>query len=167
MITMKVNQHDSVLEFYDTNGKSILKNNPIEHSFFDAKFNKKRVIKLREGLLHEDYCISEADTIYNYIQFDESFYTRLNQFYSYLEQQVVYPQNALKKGIKANVKVSIVIDRQGSITQITAMSKHEWGFEESLMRALKDKKQFGFILYKDRPVKLYLEIPFAFKIVKK
>jgi hypothetical protein len=84
-----------------------------------------------------------------------------------LEQQVVYPKNALKKGIQAQVKISMVIDKKGVITQITSLTKHEWGFEESLIKTISDKKQFGFVLYHNKPVKYYLEIPFAFVIKKR
>ena len=121
---------------------------------------------MQEKVLIEDYCVSEADTIYNYFQHNEEFDLRLKQFYTYLEQNVIYPKNALKKGIQAHVKVSLIIDSNGSITNIYPLTKHEWGFEETLMRTIKDKKQFGFVMYKNKPIKHYIEIPFGFKIVK-
>jgi hypothetical protein len=34
------------------------------------------------------------------------------------------------------------------------------------MKTIKDKKQFGFVMYKNKPIKHYIEIPFGFKIVK-
>jgi outer membrane biosynthesis protein TonB len=88
-------------------------------------------------------------------------------FYSYLEQNVIYPKNALKKGVQAHVKVSLIIDANGSITNVFPLSKHEWGFEETLIRTIKEKKQFGFVMHNKKPVQLYLEIPFIFKIQKK
>jgi len=167
MITTAVNDIDSVLVLNDENGKNILKNETVIHTFFDKKFGKKRLIKIDEKTLIEDYCVSEADTIYNYFQNADEFNLRLKQFYAYLEQNVIYPKNALKKGIQANVKVSLIIDSNGSITNVYPLTKHEWGFEEPLIRTIKEKKQFGFVMYKNKPIKHYIEIPFAFRIVKK
>lgn len=166
MITTEVYDIDSVLVLYDENGKNLLKGETVMHTFFDDKFGKKRSLKIDKKVLIEDYCISEADTIYNYFQHSEAFDLRLKQFYTYLEQNVIYPKNALKKGIQANVKVSLIIDSNGGITNIYPLTKHEWGFEETLIRTIKDKKQFGFVMYKNKPIKHYIEIPFAFKIVK-
>jgi hypothetical protein len=165
MITTEVNNSDSVIAMYDQNGKSILTNNPIFHSFFDTKFGKKRFIKVEKRKFMEDYCVSESDTIYNYFPHDEHFENRLQSFYKYLEQNVIYPKNALKKGIQANIKISIIIDANGSITNVFPLTKHEWGFEETLIRTIKEKKQFGFVMYQNKPIKHYIEIPFAFKIV--
>lgn len=167
MITIDVNEKDSVIAIVDENNRNLIYQGTLEYKFFDAKFNKKRIIKIVNNVLMEDYFVSESDTIYSYFQYDKNFKTKLNQFYNYLEQNVTYPTNALKKGIQAQVKISCVIDEKGAITQIVPLTKHEWGFEESLMRTLKDKKQYGFIMYKDKPVKLYMEIPFAFVIKKK
>jgi hypothetical protein len=167
MITVKINQNDSVLAMYDLVGKNILSKNEVNHIFFDKKFGKKRTILVHQRKLIEDYCVLESDTVFNYFVHDETFDLRLQQFYHYLEQNVVYPKNALKKGVEALVKVSLVIDKNGSITQVYPHTKNEWGFEESLLRVIKDKKQFGFVLYKNRPINLYLEIPFAFKIQKR
>jgi hypothetical protein len=167
MITTAVNDIDSVLVLNDENGKNILKNETVIHTFFDKKFGKKRLIKIDEKTLIEDYCVSEADTIYNYFQNADEFNLRLKQFYAYLEQNVIYPKNALKKGVQANVKVSLIIDSNGSITNVFPITKHEWGFEETLIRTIKEKKQFGFVMYKNKPIKHYIEIPFAFRIVNR
>ena len=167
MITTKINETDSVLLCHDIDGKNILVSDAISYQFFDKKFNKKRTVTIIDKVLHEDYCISESDTIYQYIQHHDAFDLTLKQLYSYLEQQVVYPKNALKKGIQAQVKISMVIDKKGVITQITSLTKHEWGFEESLIKTISDKKQFGFVLYHNKPVNYYLEIPFAFVIKKR
>lgn len=167
LITTEVNDLDSVLQMYDQSGKNILTNGVIFHSFYDAKFGKKRCIKVAEKIFIVDYCVSEADTIYNYIQFDEAFKSTLKRFYEYLEKQVVYPKNALKKGVQATVKVSLIIESNGSITNVYPLTKHEWGFEENLISTIKAKKQFGFVMHRKRPVKLYLEFPFAFKISNK
>jgi hypothetical protein len=167
MITTELNGADSVLQMNDESGRSILTFGQVNHTFFDQKFGKKRQIKIQDKILIEDYCVSESDTIYNYIPNDENFELRLRLFYTYLEQNVIYPKNALKKGIEAFVKVSVIIDTNGSITNVYPITKNEWGFEETLISCIKTKKQFGFVLYHQKPVKLYLEIPFAYKIVKK
>lgn len=167
LITVHQNSKDSVIQIYDEKGASIYNNHTLTHNFYDNKFNKKRSIRIVNKMLIEDYCVSEADTVYNYFEHDEHFEAKLQEFYNYLEQHVVYPKNALKKGIQAQVKISFIIDVNGSITQVVPLTKHEWGFEESLMRAITDKRQYGFVIYKNNPVKLYLEVPFAFKIMKK
>lgn len=167
MITEKLNNIDTVLQFFDQTGKNILTNTTINHTFFDEKFGKKRTITLFRKVLIADYCVLESDTIYNYFQHQDDFNARVKQFYSYLEQNVIYPKNALKKGIQAKIKVSLIIDANGSITNVYPLTKHEWGFEETLIRTIKEKKQFGFVMYKKKPVKIYLEIPFAFKIANK
>lgn len=166
MITMNYNEKDSVVKLNDLNGNNILKHADLTHTFYDTKFNKKRTIKIANYMLIEDYCVSESDTIYNYLQHDENYTARLRQFYNYLEQNVVYPKNALKKGVQAQVKISFIIDLNGAITQVFPCTKNDWGFEESVIRAITDKKQYGFIIYHNKPIKLYLEIPFAFVIKK-
>jgi hypothetical protein len=167
MITTELNSADSVVQMNDESGRSILTSGQVNHTFFDQKFGKKRQIKIQDKILIEDYCVSESDTIYNYFQNADEFNFRLKQFYTYLEQNVIYPKNALKKGIQANVKVSLIIESNGSITNVYPLTKHEWGFEETLVRTIKEKKKFGFVMYKNKPIKHYIEIPFAFRIVKK
>jgi hypothetical protein len=167
MITTEVYNCDSVLSLYNKNGENILTNNPIFYSFFDDKFEKKRFIKVEKRIFMEDYCVTESDTIYNHLPYDKNFENRLQLFYKYLEQNVIYPKNALKKGVQANVKISLIIDANGSITNVLPLTKYEWGFEETLMRTINEKKQFGFVVHKNKPVKFYMEFPFAFIIKKR
>ena len=167
MVTIADNEKDSVVLILDENGRNLINQGTLQHVFFDTKFNKKRIINIANKVLIEDYFVSESDTIYNYFQFDKSFKNNLTQFYNFLENHVIYPSNALKKGIQAQVKISFIIDEKGTIIQVTPLTKNEWGFEESVMRTIKEKKQYGFVLYKNKPVKLYLEVPFAFVIKKK
>lgn len=167
MITTEVYNCDSVLSLNNKNGENILTNNPIFYSFFDDKFGKKRFIKVEKRIFMEDYCVTESDTIYNHLPYDKNFENRLQLFYKYLEQNVIYPKNALKKGVQANVKISLIIDANGSITNVYPLTKHEWGFEETLIRTINEKKQFGFVVHKNKPVKFYMEFPFAFIIKKR
>jgi hypothetical protein len=167
MITQAIENKDSVIFLYDQSGKSILRQDHFTHTFFDEKFGKKRSIVIYKKVFMEDYCVSESDTVYNYIPFNQDFENRQQAFYNYLEKNVVYPKNALKKGIEANVKISLIINSNGSIYNLVPITKHEWGFEENLLFTIKEKKQFGYVLYKNKPIKYYLEIPFAFKIEKK
>lgn len=149
---------------FDINGKDILKGNSVTYQFWDNKFGKKRILIVNQRLLEEDFCISESDTVYNYFATDEDFKIRLQHFYQYLENNVVYPGNALKKGIQCMVKVAFFIDKGGRIHDTFALTKHDWGFEEALIKAIKDKNQFGFVLYRGKPVNYYMEVPFSFKI---
>lgn len=155
---------DSVISFYDTKGKSILSSSYIKHSFFDKKFGKNRTIIVINKYLYEDYCVSENDTVYNYFEFDDNFDRQLQSLYNYLEQHVVYPRNAMKKKIQALVKIGFMVETNGRMYSITPLTKHYWGFEEAVIKVLEEKKQFGFVTYKNQSVKLYLEIPFYFRI---
>jgi hypothetical protein len=167
MITKSIENKDAVIVLNDQNGKNILKQDYFIHTFFDEEFGKKRNIVIFKKVLIEDYCVSESDTVYNYIGYNQDFENRRQLFYNYLEKNVAYPKNALKKGLEANVKISFIIDTNGSIINVFPLTKQGWGFEENLMLTVKDKKHFGFVLHNSKPVKYYMEVPFAFKISKK
>ena len=163
-ITTPTNTNDSILFFNDGKGINIISKSTFEHQLFDTDKNKKRTIVVKGRLLIADYWISESDTVYSYIPPYEYFNQQLKSFYNYIENTVVYPSNALKKKVTAVVKIAVTVDKQGTLTNIFPISKNDWGFEGNVIKAIQDKRQFGFVYYNNRPIKYYMEVPFRFTI---
>ncbi len=74
-----------------------------------------------------------------------------------------YPQEALQAGIEGRVWVKLWIDTNGKVGQVIILKSDNPIFNSSAIRAAKAFK-FRPALYKDRPIGVFVSVPFKFKI---
>ncbi len=64
------------------------------------------------------------------------------RIHEFLSDNVLYPEIAIKKGIKGTVVVSFVVERDGSISNVKALNKLGGGCEEEAVRVVKTLPKF-------------------------
>ncbi len=164
MSSEKQNDQNILLSFFTRERENIIDKNSFEFSFIDSQFNMNRIIKVKNKTIFEDYWFTTNDTIFNEYVFGselEKYYSNLAE---YIAKNLSYPKSALKKNIEAKVILSFIVDKNGNITNLKALSKHGNGFENNALQILKSKNKFGIMMYQNRPVKVYFTIPVTYEL---
>jgi protein TonB len=77
----------------------------------------------------------------------------------------VYPEMAKKAGIEGRVTVKALVDEEGRVTHVDVIQSTNPIFDEPAKRAA-----MGFLfkpgMQRDRPVKVYMAIPFRFQLIQ-
>lgn len=164
MVTSSEKKEKVVQSFFTREGVDLIEKNTFEYSFMDKQFDLQRVIRIQDRRVFEDFWQTETDTVYNEFVSGPDYDKCVKNFYQFVAENVKYPDPARNNGIQGNVIVSFIVDKSGMISNIMALTKYGFGLEEEVLRAVGQKKSFGPVFYKERPVNVYLRIPINFQL---
>ncbi len=82
----------------------------------------------------------------------------------YLRRHVVYPKEAIEKGIYGTVMVVFVIEADGSITNVTISQGIGNGCDQEAMRVTKGMPKWTPGKRKGRPVRVMVKMPIVFRL---
>ncbi|MNE30630.1 transport protein TonB [compost metagenome] len=94
---------------------------------------------------------------------------------SYLVNNLKYPIEALQKDIQAKIYIKFVVEKDGSITNVTATKKIaikpimpeaqiEYGLPEEAERVIRQMPNWTPGLIDDKPVRTYFVVPITFRL---
>ena len=87
--------------------------------------------------------------------------------YSYLNEELIYPKEALKNRIEGRVRVRFIVNEDGSIQKVTTAGKTlGFGLEEEAIRIVYSMPCWKPGSYNGKAVKTYFTIPIKFTLEK-
>jgi len=86
------------------------------------------------------------------------------EYLNYLKKHIKYPSRALEDGIQGTLKVSFVVNFDGTITDIKILNKLGYGMDEEAMRVFKSMPPWKPGRQSDKPVSVRLVYPVTFDI---
>ncbi len=77
------------------------------------------------------------EPVYSFASEMPEFTGGTEQMYSFIKENIQYPEIALENGVEAKIPVSIVIRKNGEITRIKVLKQAGWGLDEEAVRIIK------------------------------
>jgi len=90
----------------------------------------------------------------------------MTAFSSYVKNETKYPLHARMNGIEGQVDVQFVVEKDGSISNVSAVSGFGDGFEFLAERIIKNAPAFHPGMQSGRPVRVEMTIPVFFNLSK-
>ena len=88
----------------------------------------------------------------------------MQAFYTFIGENMTYPNQARRMAIEGKVFVQFVIDKDGSITEVQAVKGIGAGCDEEAVRVIKNAPKWKPGKQRGRPVKVRMILPITFKL---
>jgi TonB family protein len=111
----------------------------------------------------------ESGQIYDFVSLDAapSFPGGMNQFYTYVQKSIKYPQEALDKKIQGKVFLSFVVETDGALSDIKVERKLGGGTDEEAVRVLEESPKWEPGIQNGQRVRVKYNIPISFNLMPK
>ncbi len=127
-------------------------------------------VEVTEETVIEDIIFEEApeeevvEEVFTIVEDPAEFPGGMAAFYKYVGDNMSYPSQARRMGIEGRVYVQFVIDKQGNITEVTAVKGIGAGADEEAERVLRESPNWKPGKQRGRAVKQRMVIPIIFKL---
>ncbi len=98
------------------------------------------------------------------IQKEPSFPGGQAAMYKYLGKKIKYPKKARKSYIQGQVLLTFIVEKDGTISNVTIIKDIGGGCGEAVKRAIKSMPRWSPGEANDRPVKVRYTLPFKFRL---
>ena len=105
-----------------------------------------------------------AEEIYQIVQEMPSPIGGLEAFYAYLNKNLKYPPHAARMNIQGRVFMAFVVEKDGSLTDITVMKGIGAGCDEEAIRVLQNAPKWKPGKQRGVPVRVRYSFPFVFQL---
>ncbi len=85
---------------------------------------------------------------------------------SYLQKNLVYPEDARHQHISGKVQLSFIVEKDGSISDITIEQSAGHGFDEEAVRVLQQSPVWQPGIKDGQPIRIRYRLPVNFQMVK-
>jgi protein TonB len=126
-------------------------------------------IESDEEMVLEDYELEEpkeevADVVFRIVEEQPSPVGGYSAFYEYIGKKLKYPAQARRMGIEGKVFIEFIVDKDGSITEVTVMKGIGGGCDEEALRVIKAAPKWKPGKQRGQPVKVKMVVPITFKL---
>jgi TonB family protein len=90
----------------------------------------------------------------------------MTKFYEYLSKSVRYPTEAVKNKVEGKVFLSFIVEKDGTLNDITVIRSLGSGTDEEAMRVLKESPKWIAGVQKGKTVRVKYNIPIGFSLSK-
>ncbi|MFY0607119.1 MAG: energy transducer TonB [Cyclobacteriaceae bacterium] len=106
----------------------------------------------------------KAEEIFQIVEDKPEFPGGLKAFYEYVGENVSYPAAASRLGVTGRVFVRFVIEKDGSLTDITVIKGIGSGCDEEAVRVLENSPPWTPGKQRGNKVRVYMTVPIYFKL---
>jgi len=85
---------------------------------------------------------------------------------SYLQKNLIYPEDARHQHISGKVQLSFIVEKDGSISDITVEQSAGHGFDEEAVRVLQQSPVWQPGIKDGQPIRIRYRLPVNFQMVK-
>lgn len=128
-------------------------------------------VEVTEKTVIEDIVFSDAppaeevvEEVFTIVEDQPEFPGGMAAFYKFIGDNMQYPSQARRMGIEGRVYVQFVVDKDGTVTDVTAVKGIGAGCDEEAVRVLKTAPKFKPGKQRGRPVKVRMVLPIIFKL---
>lgn len=110
---------------------------------------------------HEDDSLSSDDDepVFTVTEIMPTFEGGMPGFYRYIADNYVYPEAAVKNGIKGKMLIKFIIEKDGSLSDITVVQDLKYGTGEEAIRVLKNSPKWNPAIQNGRKVRIQFTLP--------
>ncbi len=112
--------------------------------------------------------IPDDNTVYSFTEVGASpaYIGGIEKLYTFLADNIKYPEEAKKLNIQGNVYVSFTIEKDGSLADIKVDRKLGYGLDEEAIRVLKEARRWNPGIKNGKPVRVKYHLPVKFSLPK-
>jgi protein TonB len=127
-------------------------------------------VEVTEEQVIEDIVFEEApeeeevEQVFTIVEDQPEFPGGMPAFYKFVGDKMKYPAQARRMGIEGRVFVQFVVDKDGTVTEVTAVKGIGAGCDEEAERVLRTAPKFKPGKQRGRPVKVRMVLPIIFKL---
>jgi protein TonB len=85
----------------------------------------------------------------------------------FLQENIKYPELAVKENRQGKVFIEIIVEKNGAISQVNLIRGVGFGLDEEALRVIFLMPKWVSGKYKDKPVRVKMNIPISFSITEK
>ncbi len=108
--------------------------------------------------------IAETNEIFVYAEVQPDFPGGKAAYQAYLNENLVYPEDALAKKIQGTVYVRFVVEKDGSISQVETLGEIGGGCDQEAVRLIKSVPKWNTGVQKGFIVRSWFTLPVTFLI---
>lgn len=127
----------------------------------DSETDEDEVFEIVEM---EEEAEAAEEEIFTIVETNPSFPGGTSKMYKYLSKNIKYPSIAKENNIKGRVYVSFVVEKDGSITDVTILRGIGGGCDEEALRVVKSMPTWSPGKQRGKPVRVRFNIPIVFKL---
>jgi TonB family protein len=120
-------------------------------------YTTSEVAKMREP---------DKDGIYTIVEQQPAYPDGMKAMFDWIQSTMKYPEEALKAGVEGTVYIGFVIEKDGSMTNITVKRGIGSGCDEEAMRILKTTPNWKPGMHRGKIVRVAYTVPIKFKLPK-
>ncbi|WP_421875222.1 energy transducer TonB [Marinoscillum sp.] len=127
-------------------------------------------VEVTEETVIEDIVFEEApeeevvEEVFTIVEDQPEFPGGMAAFYKYVGDNMDYPSQARRMGIEGRVYVQFVVDKDGTVTEVTSVKGIGAGCDEEAERVLREAPKFKPGKQRGRAVKVRMVLPIIFKL---
>ncbi len=125
---------------------------------FSVEINGQQIPSTTQG--------QSTDDTYFEVETQPEFRGGMTEFYRYVVENLEYPLRARKNGIEGEVVVQFVVEKDGSLSNVSAMNEIAGGCEEEAVRVVRNSPDFKPGMQRGRPVRVKMALPIHFRLDK-
>lgn len=115
------------------------------------------------------FSITEAqaqgkDKVYDIVEVMPQYPGGMPELMQYLAKNIKYPIQAQKKGIEGRVTVRFIVEKDGSISNVTVVRHIHPLLDKEAMRVIKAMPKWSPGMLNGKPVRVKFNIPVAFRL---
>ena len=105
-----------------------------------------------------------ADEIFTIVEDQPAFPGGTSAFYQYVQKKLKYPAQARRMGIEGKVFVQFIVDKDGTITNVTVVRGIGAGCDEEAARVIKGSPKWKAGKQRGQAVKVRMILPITFRL---
>ena len=132
----------------------------------------KKIILFSLVLLFSTAIFGQTDkknneTIFTTTEVMPEFPGGMEALYTFITQEIVYPQDAREHGVTGTVLVQFVIEKDGSVSNAETVVPLYPSIDRESVRTIMAMPKWNPGMSEGRPIRCYFQIPLVFKMSKK
>lgn len=131
---------------------------------FDLDIEATEQTVIEEIVFRDAPAEEVAEEIFTIVEDQPTPVGGMQAFYQFVQKELKYPAQARRMGIEGRVYVQFVVDRDGSITEVTTIRGIGAGCDEEAVRVLKNAPKWNPGKQRGRAVKVRMILPITFKL---
>lgn len=160
-------EKEKYVQIWDIIGKAQLENGTGTYSSFNKKRNTMFYNTYRDSICIETYIIRESDKkrIHYLAEKQAEFDKGKQGFLRYLKKNLVYPKKARRRGLEGMVRVSFIINSDGTLSDFEITKSIGEECNQEAIRVLKmSSKRWNPATVNGKPVNQATQIPIIFRL---
>lgn len=104
----------------------------------------------------------KAEEIFQIVEDVPAFPGGIGEFYKYVAENIVYPEQALRIGVSGKVFVKFVVEKDGTPSQVEVLKGIGAGCDEEAIRVIENSPKWNPGKQRGRAVRVYMTVPINF-----